>query len=253
MNKKITVLIYTHNEEKNIADCLKSALILSNEITIIDMESSDQTTTLALKLGAKVIKFPFSHYVEPARKFGIDQAKTEWVLILDADERITQDLAQEIKKSLNSKEFTYYKIPRKNIFETTWLKHGGWWPDYQTRLIDKKFLKNWPKQIHSTPTIKGRVAFLQNPLDHYFHGNIEKMVEKTLVFENVEADLLLTANKKVSAVIFFRKFLGELFRRLIRHLGFLDGSIGIIESIYQAFSKTITYLFLYEKQKDRPL
>lgn len=248
MSKKLTVLIYTHNEEKNITDCLKSALALSSKIIVIDMESSDQTTTRAFKLAAKVINFPFSHYVEPARKFGIDQVKTDWVFILDADERISPDLVREIKKSLNSKEFTHYKVPRKNIFGTTWLKHGGWWPDYQIRLINKKFFKDWPKQIHSTPIVKGASALLQNPLDHYFHGNVEKMVEKTLVFENIEAGLLFSAKKKINTVIFFRKFLGELFRRLIGHAGFLDGPVGIIESIYQAFSKTITYLYLYEKK-----
>ncbi len=253
MNKKLTVLIYTHNEEKNITDCVKSALTLSDEIIVIDMESADQTTTLALKLGAKVVSFPFSHYVEPARKFGIKQAKTDWVFILDADERITPKLAQEIKKTLNNKEFAYYKVPRKNIFETSWLKHGGWWPDYQIRLINKKFFKDWPKQIHSTPTIKGNCAFLQNPLDHHFHGDVEKMIEKTIIFENIEADLLSSAKKKTNTIIFFRKFLGEFSRRLIKHAGFLDGPVGIIESIYQAFSKTITYLFLYEKQKSRPL
>ena len=74
------------------------------------------------------------------------------------------------------------------------------------------------------------------------------MVKKTIIFENIESDLLFKAKRKTGTGIFFRKFLAEIYRRLIRNLGFLDGPFGIIEAIYQAFSKTITYLFLYEKQ-----
>ena len=90
---------------------------------------------------------------------------------------------------------------------------------------------------------------MHNPIIHYFHGNLESMVEKTIIFEDIESDLLFNAKKEVNISVFFRKFLGELYRRLFRNLGFLDGEIGIIESIYQAFSKTITYIYLYEKSR----
>lgn len=266
MEKAITVLIYTRNEEKNIVDCIKSAKLLSNNIVLIDMESQDKTIQLAKKLGTTVYNFPYSYYVEPARKFGIEQAKTDWVFILDADERITEELKDEIVKLLNGyivnknnlamEQFnnTAYYISRKNIFAgKKWLKHGGWWPDKQIRLINKKYFVDWPNQIHSTPKIKGSYGFLQQPLLHFFHGDLETMVEKTINFENIESDLLLKANKPVATITFFRKFMGELFRRLIVKKGFLDGIIGIMESVYQAFSKTITYLLLYEKKNRRTI
>ena len=151
-----------------------------------------------------------------------------------------------VKKNTNY--ISQYKIPRRNIFAgTKWLRHGGWWPDYQIRLINKKYFIRWPKRIHSPPEIKGKFGFLKNPIIHFFHGDIEKMVEKTIAFENIESDLLYQAGKKANTFTFFRKFIAELWRRLIKKFGFLDGEVGIIESIYQAFSKTITYLFLYEK------
>lgn len=275
MQKAITVLIYTHNEEKNIIDCIMSAKLLSDNVILIDMESQDKTTQIAKEHNVTVYNFPYSQYVEPARKFGIEQAKTDWVLILDADERITQELAKEIDNVLNSNykdqitnqvqnsndkindnniENSHYKIPRKNIFAgKKWLKHGGWWPDQQIRLINKRFFVDWPTQIHSTPIIKGDRGFLQQPLLHFFHGDLETMVDKTINFENIESDLLLKANKPVATITFFRKFFGELFRRLIVKKGFMDGIIGIMESIYQAFSKTITYLLLYEKKNCRSL
>lgn len=253
----ITVIIHTFNESPNIEDCIDSAYNLTKQIVVIDMESKDNTRNLARNKGVDVKTFPFSFYVEPARKFGIEQVTTEWVLILDADERITMPLSEEIHTIIdnfnNSKDkTTYYRIPRKNIFaRKKWLKHGGWWPDYQIRLINKNYFRNWSSRIHSTPEIEGKQGYLKNPLLHYFHGDLEKMVEKTVIYENIESQLLFEAKRSVSTLTFFRKFTGELYRRMFKKQGFLDGPVGIIESIYQAFSKTITYLYLYEKKNSR--
>lgn len=250
----IAVLIQTHNEERHIADCIVSAKLLSNDVVVVDMESVDRTCEIAKKNGAQVISFPHSSYVEPGRSFGMEQIKSEWVFILDADERMTSELAEEIKQAVQSQEYTYYKVPRKNMFGgVKWLQHGGWWPDEQMRLIKLSAFENWPTQIHSTPRISGTMGHLNHAFEHYFHGNVERMVQKTLIFEDIESELLFKADKQVETPTFFRKFLGELFRRFIVKVGFLDGTVGIMESVYQAYSKTITYLLLYEKKNRRPL
>jgi len=250
----VSILIQTHNEEQNIKACITSAKLLSNSVVVVDMESTDKTQEIAKNNEVIVISFPFSSYVEPGRAFGIQQIKSDWVFILDADERITQALADEIKKTISQTEYTYFKVPRKNMFGgKKWLQHGGWWPDEQIRLIKLSAFESWPTQIHSTPNIKGEIGHLSAPFEHHFHGNVETMVQKTLVFENIESDLLFAANKSVSTSLFFRKFFGELWRRFFRKEGFLDGTVGIIESVYQAYSKTITYLLLYEKKNRRPV
>lgn len=244
----IGVVIHTHNEEKNILECINSARLLTNNIIIVDMESTDETTKIAKKQDIVVLRFPFSHYVEPARRFGIKQTQARWVFILDADEHITPNLAKEVKEKIEDTDCSFFKVPRKNIFGgKKWLKHGNWWPDYQIRLINKEYFIEWPSEIHSTPVIKGKCCKLNNPLDHLFHGDISSMVKKTIIFEQIESNLLFKAHRKVRVITFFRKFFGELYRRLIKHKGFLDGKAGIIESVYQAYSKTITYLFLYEQ------
>jgi len=250
----ISVLIQTRNEEKYIEDCITSAKLLSTDIVVVDMESTDKTRTIALDHGATVASFPFSHYVEPGRAYGIQQIKNEWVFILDADERMTEDLAEEIKEIITKTDKTYFKVPRKNMFGgKKWLTHGGWWPDEQMRLIKLSTFKSWPKEIHSTPIINGEMGYLKEAFLHFFHGNIEEMVKKTLIFENIESDLLFHANKPVKIPTFFRKYFGELFRRLIQKRGYLDGRVGIMESVYQSYSKTITYLLLYEKKNCRPI
>jgi glycosyltransferase involved in cell wall biosynthesis len=251
MKIKITVVIHTYNEEKNLEDCVKSAKLLTEDVILIDTGSTDKTVSIAKKLGVDVFHFPRSFYVEPSRKFGIESANGEWVFILDADERITKELANEILKQVqDDSSFSYYKVPRKNVFGgKKWLRFGGWYPDHQIRFIKKSAFVNWPKQIHSTPEIKGEMGYLSKPFLHLFHPNLTNMVTKTAIFEEIESELLFKAGKVCRTRTFFRKFLGEFNRRMIMKMGFLDGTIGIIEAVYQAYSKTITYLFLYEKNK----
>lgn len=254
-----SVLIQVHNEERHIEDCIESCKALTDSIVVIDMQSTDKTVEIAKNHSAQVIQYgSYPAYVEPAREFGIKQVKTAWVMILDADERMTKELASEIKETIihqstivsEKEQITHFKIQRKNIFGgKKWLKHGGWWPDAQIRLLKTSSFKSWPKNIHSTPLIEGKTGFLKQPFLHYFHGDFKTMVEKTLLFEDIESELLYKAGKPVSVSTFFRKFFGELNRRLLLNKGYKDGEIGIIESIYQAFSKTITYLFLYEKKR----
>jgi glycosyltransferase involved in cell wall biosynthesis len=264
MTNKITVIIHTYNEEGNIEECIKSAKLLTDDVILIDTESTDKTVPIAKALGIRTYGFKRSFYVEPSREFGIEKAGGEWVLILDADERITKELAKEILgalKGLSSggdssptkggiRMTTHFKVPRKNIFAgKKWLQHGGWYPDHQMRLIKKSAFVSWPAVIHATPKINGEMEYLKEPFLHLFHPNLSNMVAKTAIFEEIESELLFKAGVKPKTRTFFRKFLGELNRRMFLKLGFLDGTPGIIEAIYQAFSKTITYLFVYEKYK----
>ena len=247
-DNNITVLIQTYNEEKNVEACIESLKGLTDDVIVVDSESTDNTVSVTQKLGVKIFTVPHVDYVEPAREFGIKKTESEWVFILDADERMTPELAQEIKKSLSA-DYSFYRVPRKEIVgKIKWLRHGGWWPNYQIRLIRIRDFVEWPTAIHSTPVIKGKIGQLIHPLLHYSQNDFESIVKKTIIFEDQESELLYKAGRTVSTLTFFRKFLGELHRRLIKHMGFLDGEIGIIESIYQAFSKTVTYIYLYEKR-----
>jgi glycosyltransferase involved in cell wall biosynthesis len=247
----VTVVISTANESLNIKECIQSAKLLTDHILVIDMQSSDNTVDIAKAEGARVLSVPPSGYVEPVRKLGITESTDEWVFMLDADERIAPELASEVRRITNSTPTdnspNYYYIPRKNIFGSTWLKHGGWYPDKQIRLIRKSAFQDWPERIHSTPQIIGTSGYLTSPIVHYFHGNLTQMVTKTIKYEMIESELLFEAKRPAQTMTFFRKFFGELFRRLIKHQGYRDGMMGWIESIYQAYSKTITYIFLYEK------
>lgn len=250
-DEKLGVVITVYNEERNIKECIHSAQLLTHNITVIDTQSTDNTKQRALDMGVKVYSYPYSSYVEPSRNFAIEKVDAEWVLVLDADERITQEVANEITQTIKQTNISHFLIPRKNMMgRKKWLQHGGWYPDYIIRLIHKKDFIDWPKAIHSTPNIHGLSAQLKNPLIHHFQPSLEFVVNKTATYEDVESDLLFMAHKKVNTTILIRKFLGELYRRLILKRGYMDGTYGIIQSLYQAFSKTITYIFLYEKYEE---
>jgi len=259
----ITVIVYAHNDELVIQRAIESARLLTSTVRLVDIGSTDRTAEIAGKLGAQVLSLKQEPYVELVRMKGAEQINTDWVFILDSDEVISPELAGEITSVISSQNsvvsnltsdnghlITSYRVPRKNMFgQSKWLKHGGWWPDLQTRLIKRSALLDWPSVIHSTPKIEGPSMDLREPLLHYSHGDFSQMVHKTIKFEGAESDLLHNAGKKASTLTFFRKFLGELYRRLIKQKGFLDGKEGFAESIYQAYSKTVTYLMLYEKNR----
>lgn len=248
---ELSIIIHSYSSS-GLLSCVKSALFLTKNIYIIGEEKRTDVKKFLSQHKIQVIPFSNQGIVEPARNFGIKQASTAWVFLLDADEIISPELSLEIKKAIRNKSYGFYQVPRREIlFHSYWLKYGGWYPNYQTRLIQRSKFVQWPPYIHSTPVIKGEKEKLHNSILHYSQNNISEMVNRTIVFESNEADLLYKAKRKTSVMIFFRKFFGELYRRLIKWQGFRDGTYGIIESIYQAFSKTITYLFLYEKQNKK--
>lgn len=247
----LVVVFQVKNEAENINEAILSCKELTDNIVVMDMHSEDKTKELSRKNGAKVITIPDYPYVEPVRNLAFSLTNSEWVLILDADERLTKELTQEIKIVITNpnNQFTHFALPRLNVFAgKIKFRHGGWWPDYQTRLIKKQAFVSWPKNIHATVQVSGKQGKLNNYFLHYFHGDLSSMVKKTIKFEDIESDLLLKANRKVSTSTFLRKYLGELYRRFFKHQGWRDGPYGIIESLYQAYSKTITWLFLYEKK-----
>src|SRR3989344_4285744 len=152
---KISAIINTLNEEKKIGRCLASLKGFANEIIVVDMMSSDTTVEIAKSYGAKVFKHKRIGYVEPARNFAISKAKYDWILILDADEELSEGLKTYLKKEIKEPTADYYRVPRKNIIFGKWMKHSGWWPDYNIRFFKKESV-TWNEVIHSVPMTIGK-------------------------------------------------------------------------------------------------
>src|SRR5581483_1205183 len=157
MNKiknSISLVINTKNEEKNLKDCIESAIPIIDEIIVVDMQSKDQTIQIAKKYNAHSYTVKDYGYVEPARNFALKKATKDWILLLDADERLTPYLCKIIPTLINKKYNGFY-FPRKNIILKKWIQHGVWWPDYSLKLFRNGFVK-WSDKIHSQPELEGK-------------------------------------------------------------------------------------------------
>jgi glycosyltransferase involved in cell wall biosynthesis len=187
------------------------------------------------------------------RNEGARRAQGDWLFYIDSDEYVSTDLKSEILSVISNFKFqisnSAYAIPRRNILLGHQMRFGGWWPDYVLRLMRKDSLIKWEGNLHEQPKIKGEVGKLQNPLIHNSHRNLTEMIDKTNVWSEVEAQLLFkSGHPQMVWWRFFSIAAKEFWYRGIVKLGFLDGPVGIIEIIYQMYSRMITYAKLWELQ-----
>ena len=187
------------------------------------------------------------------RNEGAKRAKGNWLLYVDSDEQVSRDLKLEILNlfRISNLEFgiSAYAIPRQNILLGKCMRFGGWWPDYVVRLIQKDALFEWEGDLHEQPKVKGQIGKLKEPLLHTSHRTISEMVAKTNEWSEIEARLLFKAgHPKMTWWRFFSAAFREFWYRGVVKFGFLDGTVGIIEIVYQVFSRLVTYSKLWEKQ-----
>lgn len=245
---KISAIVITKNAEDLVADCLDS-LSFCEEIIVIDSNSDDKTKEIAEKMGAKVFEHSFQDFSE-ARNFGLKKASGEWVIYVDSDERVTKELALSIKyQLLNNKvnNFSAFKVQRKNFYFG-----NNEWPhiEHLERLFRKGRLEGWYGKLHESPKVKGEIGMLDGYLLHYTHRNLTEMVNKTIEWSKVEAELRFkSGHPKMSWWRFPRVMLTAFLDSYVRQGGWKVGTIGLMESMYQSFSIFITYARLWEMQE----
>ncbi len=252
---KISVVINTRNEEKNLPRAINSVKNLADEIVVVDMESEDATVSIAKKAGAKVFSHKKTGYVEPARNFAISKATGDWVLILDADEEISTDLGKKIKQvSTDKKSSDYYRVPRKNIVFGKWLKHSRWWPDYNIRLF-KKGSVIWSEIIHSVPETHGIGADLPDQeryaIIHHHYSTVSQYLERMFNYTTIQAKEQVSSGYVFTWHDLIRRPTGEFLSRFFAGEGYKDGVHGLALSLLQAFSELIVVVKVWEIQKLR--
>lgn len=249
MPEKISVVINTLNEEKNIRRVIDSVK-WADEIIVCDMYSDDETVKIAKEMGAKVVFYKRVGYVEPARNFAISKASGDWILILDADEEIADKLADRLRKiAKNSLEINYIEIPRKNIIFGKWIKYSGWWPDFQIRFF-KKGKVLWNDQIHIKPKTEGEGLKLELEekwaIIHHNYQTIGQFVERMNRYTQIEEEQLRKSGYQFSWQDLFEKPMSEFLSRFFAREGYKDGLHGLSLSLLQAFSFLVLYLKLWE-------
>lgn len=250
MNIKISVVINTLNESKNIERAINSVK-WANEIVVCDMHSEDKTVEIAKKMGAKVIYHKKEDYVELARNFAISKASGDWILIIDPDEEIPQSLKLRLLEiSSKMHQIDFVKIPRKNIIFGSWMKTSMWWPDYNTRFF-KKGKVEWKPKIHRQPEVSGEGLELSAEeslaIVHHNYQSIGQFIGRMNRYTQVEAKELKKEGYKFKWQDLLDKPLGEFLSRFFANRGFEDGLHGLSLSLLQAFSVLLVYLKLWEE------
>lgn len=239
---KISVTIITGNEETNIRECLESVR-WADEIIVVDSESKDKTAEIAKEFTDKVIVRKWEGYAAQ-KKYAMNLASNEWVLSLDADERITAELADEIMTT-NLDNFDGYRIKRENYFIGKKITGCGWGNDYQIRLFRKQMTKLSDRLVHEGFIIDGSLGTLKNVLTHYSYRNLHDGFHKINEYSSLEANEKAYKKKITGLRVVFYPVWAFLQHYFIRK-GFRDGKHGLMVSLMHAMTKLQVYMKIWE-------
>jgi len=250
--KKISVAVITKNEEQNIRDCLESVR-WADEVVVVDSGSTDGTLEICRKFQARVYMEEWKGFSRQ-KNSAVEKARNEWVLSLDADERVTPELQGEIGATLG-KDPSYegYFIARKNFFRNRWIKHCGWYPDYNLRLFRKDRGRFRERAVHERVELKGKVGYLKNPLEHKTYQSVSDFLERMDRYSTLAAREMYREGRRYH---FFDAFFRPPFTFLQMYLiraGFLEGYLGFLLSVLYSFYTFAKYSKLKEFQENEIL
>lgn len=244
----VSAVVITKNEEHMIANCLDT-LSWCKEVIVVDNGSTDRTVELAKRQGATVVKMPDASLPE-LRNEGKKHATGEWILYVDADERVTPKSMKEMMRMIRDTDHNAYEIPRNNIQYGVWMQHGGWEQDNVVRLFRVSTLKKWEGDVHEHAEFEGEVGKLHEALVHLTHRNMVDGLKKSIEWTGIEAQLLFESNHpKMSFLRFMKIVHTEFIKRIVFKKGWKDGMPGIIEAMVQAMNRFIVYERLWELQQ----
>lgn len=244
----VSVLILTRNEEKHIRDCIESCLPIADEVIVIDDGSTDQTVAIAEELGAKVIPHAMNGDWGAQQTYAISQASCHWIFFIDADERCSPELCEEIKQVVQGNDISYL-IQRQNRFHHNKATHGVLRPDYVCRLMPAKdsYVEGYVHPDIITPYDKQR---LKASMYHYTYDTWEQYFNKFNHYTTLAAEKYKKSNKSVSFVkdILIRP-LWAFIKMYVLQGGFLDGKMGWVLSVNHYFYTMMKYVKLYHLYK----
>lgn len=253
---KISAVITCFNEEKKIKDCLESVEWV-DEIILVDNSSKDKTVEIAKKYTKNI----FSQENDPEsidllKNFGFSKASGDWILSLDADERVTPELRKEIESAISNQQpaINGYFVPRKNIIFGKWIEHTGWYPDFQLRLFKKGKGKFAKKHVHEMLEINGQTQNLNSNLLHYNYENVQQFLNRHInIYAPNEAENILQKGYSFNYLDAIRFPFNEFLSRFFKREGYKDGIHGLVLSLLMAFYHLVIFSLIWEKEKFKEL
>jgi glycosyltransferase involved in cell wall biosynthesis len=242
--KNISAIVITKNEGANIADCLKS-IDWADEIILVDAESSDRTVEIAKSFNSKIFIHQWEGFAKQ-KEFALTKTSNEWILHIDADERISPALRDEII-ALQETDINGYYLRRQNYLLNKHIKSCGWDNDYQLRLVRKSKSKLNDRLVHEKFIVDGKTGQLKNRLIHLTFTSIEKTIFKINHYTSLKAEELFLKNRKVGGWgIVVHGFTG-FFKFYFLLGGFKDGIHGLVISLLHLITTLVSYIKLWEK------
>ncbi|MDA8084292.1 MAG: glycosyltransferase family 2 protein [Nitrospiraceae bacterium] len=241
----LSVAIITRNEEKMLTDCLESVMF-ADDIVVVDSGSTDRTVQIAEQFNCRVYSEEWKGF-GPQKTSAVEKCRHDWVLILDADERIPEETREAIIKAIGGNApADAYSLPRKAYFNGRWIKHCGWWPDEIVRLFRRGKGSVSARAVHEYVEVKGVTMRLSGPIIHYPMRNISAVIEKINTYSSLGAEELFRAGRNSSGLDAFLHGFGSFTKSYFLKLGVLDGKEGFFISLTGAVTTFYKYAKLQE-------
>lgn len=248
--QNLSLILITHNAGSQLAACLESARGVADEIVLVDSGSEDDTLAIAERFGARVVQQPFLGF-GPQKRFAVSQAQHDWVLCLDADERLTPELSAAIRTELVAPKFSVYRCARRNRFLGRYLRHGEGYPDFNSRLFDRR-RANWTEDlVHEHVVSAETVGTLHGDLLHDSAESLAIYLAKQNRYTDIQADALFKAGRSASPWQLLLSPLARFLRFYLLKRGFLDGAAGFAHIAIGSFFSFVKYAKLIERWQSR--
>jgi glycosyltransferase involved in cell wall biosynthesis len=250
----LTVVALAWREADHLKACFESVQSLvsatsADTIVILNSDADAKTAEVARSVAQRVVVSRFVNF-SVQRNRGLDAARTDWVFFIDPDERCAAVLANEIAKTLGSPDCAAYRVPRRNFLFGREVRHTGWWPDYQIRLLERACCRyDESREVHEFPIVDGPVGTLDAPLLHFNYENWHQFFAKQRDYSALDAHALFKAGRRARVRGVVGQPLREFKRRFIDYQGYMDGLLGLELSLAMAWYAGITYKRLWSLQR----
>jgi len=249
--KPLTVTIITLNEAGHIGAAIDSAAF-ADEILVVDSGSTDGTQDIARAKGARILARAWTGYVDQ-KNFAAEQASHDWIFSLDADERIPPALAEEIRGVLERESpFHGYRVPRVAFHLGKWIRTTDFYPDYQTRLYDRRFARWRGRYVHESVTVEGPPGRLKNDLQHYSFSDLRDQIKRINQYSTLAALQMYEEGRRTGPAEILLHPPAAFIRNYILRRGFLDGTAGLTISLMNSWSVGMKFMKLWELQRKGP-
>ena len=242
---RLAAVILTYNEAQHVAACIET-LRFADQIIVFDSHSTDQTVELAQAAGAHVIGHPFENYAWQ-RNAALEAVheSADWVLFVDADERVPQPLADEVRASIALPGYAGFRIPRDNYIFGKVTRGAGWYPDYQTRLLKVGAAQYDPaRQVHEVVVLEGKEGTLENALIHHNYRDLAQFLEKQRRYSAYDAQILQQQGIRPKPQNYLLQPLRQFWWRFVTLKGYSDGLHGLRLSLLMAWYEFKKYWLL---------